>query len=45
METMAVERSIWIKAPRQRIWQAVTDPEQLVQWFVPGLPGAQMKRD
>jgi uncharacterized protein YndB with AHSA1/START domain len=43
--TIAVEQSIWIGAPRERIWQAVTDLEQLVQWFVPNLPGAQMVKD
>ena len=44
MEKIAIERSIWIDAPRERVWEAVTNPEQLVQWFVPGLPGAQMTR-
>lgn len=42
---LAVERSIWIDAPRERVWQAVTNPEQLAQWFLPPMPGAQMKRD
>jgi uncharacterized protein YndB with AHSA1/START domain len=45
MEKLTVERSIWIAAPRERVWQAVTDPAQVVQWFVPNLPGAQMQRD
>jgi uncharacterized protein YndB with AHSA1/START domain len=45
MEKIAVQRSIWIAAPRERVWKAVTDPDQLVQWFVPNLPGALMKRD
>jgi uncharacterized protein YndB with AHSA1/START domain len=45
MEKLAVERSIWIAAPRERVWEAVTNPEQVVQWFVPNLPGAQMTRD
>lgn len=31
----SVERSIWIKAPRPRVWQAVTDPKQMQQWFSP----------
>jgi uncharacterized protein YndB with AHSA1/START domain len=31
-----VERSIWINAPRERVWQAVTDPTQIAQWFSPG---------
>jgi uncharacterized protein YndB with AHSA1/START domain len=45
MEKQVVERCLWIAAPPERIWQALTDPEQVVQWFVPNLPGAQMKRD
>jgi uncharacterized protein YndB with AHSA1/START domain len=45
MEKIAVERSIWIAAPRQRVWQAVTEPEQIPQWLFPALPGALMKRD
>lgn len=45
MQTITVERSIWIGAPRERVWEAVTNPEQVAQWFVPNLPGAQMTRD
>jgi uncharacterized protein YndB with AHSA1/START domain len=45
MERLLVERSIWIDAPRQRVWQAVTEPAQLAQWFLPPALGAQMKRD
>jgi uncharacterized protein YndB with AHSA1/START domain len=44
VEKLAVERSIWINAPRERVWQAVTEPEQIVKWFLPALPGAAMKR-
>jgi uncharacterized protein YndB with AHSA1/START domain len=44
-ETIALERSIWVDAPRERIWQALTDLDQFVQWFLPNLPGAQMQRD
>jgi uncharacterized protein YndB with AHSA1/START domain len=33
MEKIAVERSIWINAPRERVWQAVTQPEQLTKWY------------
>jgi uncharacterized protein YndB with AHSA1/START domain len=36
MEKLTIERSIWIAAPRERVWQAVTDPEQIAQWFAPG---------
>jgi uncharacterized protein YndB with AHSA1/START domain len=35
-EKVAVERSIWINAPRERVWKAITDPEQLDKWFSPG---------
>jgi uncharacterized protein YndB with AHSA1/START domain len=45
MDKLAVIRSIWIAAPREKVWQAITDPDQVMQWFVPNLPGAQMKRD
>ncbi|MFN8420994.1 MAG: SRPBCC domain-containing protein [Anaerolineae bacterium] len=45
VETMQVERSIWINASRERVWKALIDPEQLAQWFLPPMLGAQMKRD
>jgi uncharacterized protein YndB with AHSA1/START domain len=35
-EKLAVERSIWIDAPRERVWQAITDPDQIGHWFSPG---------
>jgi uncharacterized protein YndB with AHSA1/START domain len=34
-EKLGVERSIWIKASCERVWQAVTDPKQIQQWFAP----------
>lgn len=33
MEKMTVERSIWINAPRERVWQAITTSEQIRQWW------------
>src|SRR5437870_2837528 len=45
MEKPAVERSIWIEAPRDSVWQALTDPEQLEQWLLPGAMGMRLKRD
>lgn len=45
VEKIAVERSIWINAPRQQVWNAVTDPEQFAKWFLPAMPGSQVKRD
>jgi uncharacterized protein YndB with AHSA1/START domain len=35
-KSFAVERSIWIAAPRERVWEAITDPAQLESWFSPG---------
>jgi uncharacterized protein YndB with AHSA1/START domain len=35
-ESFAVERSIWIAAPRERVWEAVTSPAQYEQWYSPG---------
>jgi uncharacterized protein YndB with AHSA1/START domain len=35
---MSTQATIWIAAPRERVWQAVTQPEQLAQWFAPGSP-------
>ena len=45
MEQFKVERTIWIDAPRERVWQAITDPAQLAQWLLPPMLGAEMKRD
>ena len=38
MEMLAVERAIWINANRENVWRAITDPEQLEQWYAPGCP-------
>src|SRR5688572_662164 len=45
MEQLKVERSIWIDAPRERVWQAITDPANLAKWLLPLALGADMKRD
>lgn len=45
MEQLKVECSIWIEAPRERVWQAITDPADLAQWLLPPMLGAGMKRD
>src|SRR5262245_41191037 len=37
-KTFSVERSIWIKATRQRVWEAITDPQQIQQWYSPTTP-------
>lgn len=36
MDTIALERTIWINAPRERVWEALTDPAQVAAWFAPG---------
>jgi uncharacterized protein YndB with AHSA1/START domain len=33
MEPVTVERSIWINAARERVWRAVTESEQIRQWW------------
>lgn len=36
MEELKVERSIWIEAKPERVWSAITEPDQLSVWFAPG---------
>jgi uncharacterized protein YndB with AHSA1/START domain len=38
MESLAVERSVLIDASPEAIWQAITDPKHLEQWYAPGCP-------
>jgi uncharacterized protein YndB with AHSA1/START domain len=33
MEPLAVERSVWIAATRERVWRAITDANQINQWW------------
>ena len=33
MEKLTVERSIWIDAPREQVWQAITTSEGLKGWW------------
>ncbi len=35
MEALVIERSIVVMADRERVWQAITTPEHLAQWFEP----------
>jgi uncharacterized protein YndB with AHSA1/START domain len=35
MEPMTIERDIWIAAPVERVWRAVTDPAQIGKWWPP----------
>ncbi len=34
-----IEREITIRAPKERVYAAITDPEQIVQWFPDGIEG------
>lgn len=45
MTATEVERTIWIDAPRDHVWQSLTHPDHIIQWFVPNLPGASMQLD
>lgn len=38
MGEVTVVRSIWINAPQDRVWRAVTEAEQLSRWYAPGSP-------
>lgn len=33
MQSLSVERSIWINAPRERVWEAITQADQIQQWW------------
>ena len=44
MVAQTVERSIHIDAPRAKVWRAITEPAEIVQWFIPTVPGAQISR-
>ena len=36
MNDNVIERTILIAAPRERVWEALTDPKMVEQWFSPG---------
>jgi uncharacterized protein YndB with AHSA1/START domain len=44
MEQLKVEQTIWMEVPRERVWEAITDPGHLAQWLLPPALGADMKR-
>jgi uncharacterized protein YndB with AHSA1/START domain len=44
MDSQVVERSIWIEAPRAKVWKAITDPTEIAPWFIPAMPWATMSR-
>lgn len=35
-DTISISRSIWIDAPIERAWKAVTNDEMLTKWYSPG---------
>jgi uncharacterized protein YndB with AHSA1/START domain len=35
MQRPEVHQSIWINAALKRVWQAITDPQQLQHWYAP----------
>lgn len=35
----AIEREIIVRAPKERVYKAITDPGQLVKWFPDGVEG------
>jgi uncharacterized protein YndB with AHSA1/START domain len=48
MNTDRIEKSILLRAPRSRVWRALTDAEQFGQWFGvklegPFTPGARLR--
>lgn len=45
MTDLTVARSLWIDAPRERVWRAITDPDQIARWLLPPALGAQLVRD
>jgi uncharacterized protein YndB with AHSA1/START domain len=35
-ETISISRSIWINAPVEKAWEAVSNSEMLTKWYSPG---------
>jgi len=33
MEKLTVEHTIWINAPRERVWRAITDAKEITRWW------------
>jgi len=38
LEIAVVVRSVWIEAAIDKVWRAVSEPDELVKWYVPGSP-------
>ncbi|HMQ34064.1 MAG TPA: SRPBCC domain-containing protein [Chloroflexaceae bacterium] len=45
MQQSRMEREVWIAAPRERVWRAVSEPEQIGRWLLPPVLGAQLRGD
>jgi uncharacterized protein YndB with AHSA1/START domain len=35
VEKLAIELNIWVAAPRERVWRAITEPQELSAWLYP----------
>ena len=33
MEQIAIKRDVWIEAPREKVWNILTDPVHIEQWW------------
>jgi uncharacterized protein YndB with AHSA1/START domain len=33
MEKLTVEKTIWINVPRERVWRAITQSQEIMQWW------------
>lgn len=45
MNELTIARSIWLDIARERVWDAVTNPDELAKWLLPPMLNAEMKRD
>lgn len=45
MSQTTVERTIWVAAPQERVWKAISQPDELARWFLPPSMGAGMRLD
>jgi uncharacterized protein YndB with AHSA1/START domain len=42
-QTLTVERTLDLNAPLDRVWRALTDPEELARWFPDRVDQAEIK--
>jgi uncharacterized protein YndB with AHSA1/START domain len=38
VEALTIRRAVWVAAPPERVWSAITEPKQLEQWYAVGCP-------